>query len=136
MRREEVSRIANASTCCERAQPWRDAPRENTGVRCASLTAAVVPQIDHRVGKRLQRVVYLTDALEAKQQTPKLVFLGEHALVSAKALLEDGRIEVPLTASLWCFTATPVFGNIGTHVQVENKLTIGPAVVDAVQAHR
>src|ERR1700674_3721121 len=62
----------------------------------------------------------------------------------AKALLEvttvavkrSPRRRVPLAASLWCLTVTPVFGNIGTHVQVEDGLTIGPAVVDAVQAHR
>src|ERR1700726_2253086 len=77
---------------------------------------------DHRIGERLERVVQLTEELEAKQQTPKLVFPGELGLDSAKPLLEDGRIEVPLVASLWCFTATPVFGNIGTHVQVENGL--------------
>ena len=46
---------------------------------------------DHRIGKRLQRVANLTDAFEAKEQTPKLVFPGEHALDSAKALLEDRR---------------------------------------------
>jgi hypothetical protein len=67
-----MSRFANASACSKRAQPWRDALRENTSVRCASLTAAVVPQIDQCVGERLERIVYLTNPLKAKQQTPKL----------------------------------------------------------------
>jgi len=67
-----MSCLATSSAFGKRAQPRRDAPREKACVRCASLTAAVVPQIDHRVGKRLQRVVHLTDALELKQQAPKL----------------------------------------------------------------
>ena len=131
-----MSRIANASTCCERAQPRRDAPRENTGVRCASLVAAVVPQIDQGVGERFERIVHLTNPLKAKQQTAKLVFPGEHALDGAKAFLQDGRIEVRLATPLGCFTSTRVLWNIRVHVPVEDGPAIGPAVVDAVQAHR
>src|SRR5471032_2530757 len=110
--------------------------REKHRYARASLTATVVPQIDQCVGKRLERIVHLTNVLKAKQQTPKLVLPGEHARDSAKALLEDRRVEVPLAASLGSFTAPPIFGNIGTHVPVEDGPTIDPAVVDAVQAHR
>ncbi|MFM0210740.1 hypothetical protein PQQ96_25385 [Paraburkholderia sediminicola] len=85
-----------------------------------------MPQIDQCVGKRLERIVNLTNPLKAKQQTPKLVFRGEHALDRAKALLEDRCVEVPLAASLGCFTATQVLWNIGMYVPVEDGPTIGP----------
>jgi hypothetical protein len=49
----------------------RCAARKHRYVR-ASLTATVVPQIDQWVGKCLERIVHLTNAIKAKQQTPKL----------------------------------------------------------------
>jgi len=62
---------------------------------------ALVPQIDHRVGECLERIVYLTDSLEAEQQTPELVFPGKDALDGAEALLEDGLIEALLATTLF-----------------------------------
>jgi len=72
--------------------------------------------------------VHLTNPLKAKQQTPKLVLPGEHALDRAKALLEDRRVEVPLAASLGCFTAPPIFGNIGTNWLLVSALILYRAV--------
>src|ERR1700682_4166521 len=53
--------------------------------------AAVVPQIDHRVGERLERVVQVAQTLEAQQQAAELVFPGEDALDGAEAFIENGR---------------------------------------------
>ncbi|HEY2609074.1 hypothetical protein P0D88_03525 [Paraburkholderia sp. RL18-103-BIB-C] len=39
--------------------------------------AAVVPQIDHRIGQRLEGVVQMAEALEAQQQVTEPVFPAE-----------------------------------------------------------
>lgn len=96
----------------------RSAARKH-GVRCASLTAAVVvQQIDQCVVERLERIVYLTNRFKAKLQTPKLVLPCEHSLDRTKAPLVDRCVEVPPVAARGCFTVPPAFGNTGTHVPV------------------
>lgn len=76
--------------------------RERGAMRCAGdetralsarSAAAVVAQVDHGVGQRLERIVKLTDAIEAKQPAPKPVFPAEHALDRTKPFFEDGRVE-------------------------------------------
>ncbi|MEA2855498.1 MAG: hypothetical protein QOE02_5568 [Rhodospirillaceae bacterium] len=46
----------------------------------ARLASAVVPQIDHRIGKGLQCVVQRTEGIKAQQQAPELNFTGEQPL--------------------------------------------------------
>jgi hypothetical protein len=48
----------------------REAPSPCCSHQC--FGSAVVPQIDHRVGKSFERVVDLTQVLEAKQQAAEL----------------------------------------------------------------
>jgi hypothetical protein len=55
-----------------------------------------VPQVDHRVRERLERVVHVANVLEAQQQAAERVLPGENALDGAEALREDGRIEMAL----------------------------------------
>jgi hypothetical protein len=59
-----------------------------------------VPQIDHRIGKDLECVAQLTETFKAQQQAPELVFPGEQPLDGTEPLVEDGRIEPGLAASL------------------------------------
>ncbi len=61
--------------------------------RIGFLVAAEVPQIDHRVGQRFQRVVHFADDLEPIQHAAELVFTGKHAFDRTKAFLEDRRVE-------------------------------------------
>lgn len=58
-----------------------------------SSVAVGVPQVDHRVGERVECVVNLTDALEPEQQAADLVFAGEDPLDGAQAVVENSRIE-------------------------------------------
>ena len=88
---------------------------------------------DHRVSEGLECIVNRAQALEAKQQAPELVLPGEDLLNGPEALLENGWIEAQFAAPLRRFTPTRVFGNVGNHAPVENRLAVGPAVVDAVQ---
>src|SRR5882757_401547 len=75
---------------------------------------------DHRVGEGFECVVQLTETIKAKQQATELVFPGEQPLDGPKALLEDGRVEALLAASLRGFTSARVLGNIGNHAPVED----------------
>lgn len=95
--------------------------------------SAVVAQIDHRIGKRLERVVHVTDAFEAQQQPAELVFLGEHALDGAKAFVENGCIEAPPATALRRLAAPTILGDIGNHATVKDRLAIGAAIIDPIQ---
>ena len=66
-------------------------------------------QVDHRIGERLERVVHVTDAFEAQQQTAEFIFPGKDALDGPEAFLEDGRIKALLAAPLRRFTPAQVF---------------------------
>src|ERR1700735_1519986 len=59
---------------------------------------AVVPEIDHRIGERLERVMQPADALKAQLQSAELVLPGKHPLDRPEALFEDGRLEDRLAA--------------------------------------
>jgi hypothetical protein len=68
-----------------------------------------VPQINHRVGESFERVVDLTQVLEAKQQAAELVLPGKDTFDGPKALLEDSRIKALLAAPLRGFTPARIF---------------------------
>src|ERR1700686_5539816 len=104
--------------------------RHPCGTRSA---AAVVPQIDHRVGKRLEGVVHGTDALEAQQQAAKFVLPGEHALDGTESLIENGRVEQRLATALRGAPAPRIGVDVGRHASIEDRLAVGPAVVHAIQ---
>jgi hypothetical protein len=71
----------------------------NTFSRVKSAPA-VVPQIDHCIGKGFECVVQLTETFKAQEQAPELVFPGEQPLDGTEPLFEDGRIEPGLASSL------------------------------------
>ena len=47
-----------------------------------------MPEIDHCIGKGLECVVQLTEAIEAEQQAPELVLLSEHSFDCMKSFFE------------------------------------------------
>jgi len=95
--------------------------RKGVGV---DLTAAEMPQIDHRIGQGFERIVQRADALEAQQQAPEFIFPGEHALDGAKALFEDGGIEQRLAATLGCFPGAWIRIDVGRHAAIENGCAV------------
>src|SRR5580692_11188616 len=94
---------------------------------------AVVPEIDHRIGESLERVVQPTDAFEAKQQPAELVLPSKYPLDRAEALLEDGRLEDRLAAPLGLLSAARVGVDVGNHAAVEDRFAVDPAVVDTIK---
>src|SRR3984957_6595309 len=94
---------------------------------------AVVPEIDHRIGEGLERVVQPTDAFEAKQQPAELVLPSKYPLDRAEALLEDDRLEDRLAAPLGRLSAARVGVDVGNHAAVEDRLAVDPAVVDTIK---
>ena len=82
----------------------RGAPRRNEIPPVADSgrrsDLAVVPEIDHRIGERLERVMQPADALKAQLQSAELVLPGKHPLDSPEALFEDGRLEDRFAAAL------------------------------------
>ena len=94
---------------------------------------AVVSEIDHRVGQGLERIVQPADAFKAQQQPAELVLPGKHPLDGAEALLEDGRLEDRLAASLRLLPAARIGVDVGNHAAIEDGLAVGPAVVDTIK---
>src|ERR1035437_7535405 len=94
---------------------------------------AKVAQVDHRVGQGLEGVMNIADDLKTSQHATKLVLPGEHALNGAKALLEDGRTEQALGSALGGLSATRVLIDVGDHATVEDRFTVGLAIVDTIQ---
>src|SRR3954451_18132239 len=85
---------------------------------------AVVPEIDHRIGKHLEGVVDLTEAVEAKQQAPELVFPGGHPFDRLEPLLEERRVEQRLAASLLLLSAATIGVDVGDHATTEDALRL------------
>jgi len=63
-----------------------------------------MPQVDHRIGQGLERVMQRTDAFEAQQQAPELVFPGKHALDGAETLFKDKRDRRTACGRAWWFS--------------------------------
>src|ERR1700733_2792755 len=96
---------------------------------------AVVPEIDHRIGERLERVMQPADALKAHLQSAELVLPGKHPLDSPEALFEDGRLEDRLAASLRLLAAPRIGVDVGNHAAIEDRFAVGSAVVDTIKTH-
>src|SRR3954449_11239728 len=93
-----------------------------------------MPEIDHRIGKGLECVAYLTEAIEAKQQSPELVFPSKHPLDRLKSFLKYRWLKERLAASLGLLSAARIRVDVGDHAAIEDGLAVGPAVIDAIQA--
>ena len=91
----------------------------------ARSAAAVVAQVDHRIGQRLDRIVQRTDSIEAKQQAPKLVFPAEHALDRIKPFFENGRVEQWLATAPGSFSAARIRVDVRNHAAIENGFAVG-----------
>src|SRR3954454_14704848 len=65
------------------------------------------------ISQGLERVVHLTEAVEAKQQAPELVLPGEHPFDGLEPLVEKRRVEQRLVASLWLLSAASVGIDVG-----------------------
>jgi putative SOS response-associated peptidase YedK len=50
-----------------------------------------------------------------------------------KAFLEYSRIKVLPTSAFRCLATTRIFGDIRDHAEIEDRLSVGPAIVDAIQ---
>jgi len=93
-----------------------------------------MPQVDHRVGQRFKGIVDLGDELVANKNAPKFILPSKYTFDGAKTFLEDIRAEYALGSALGGLPATWVLINVGNHAAVEDRLAIGLAIVDAVQA--
>jgi len=71
-----------------------------------------MPQVDHRIGQGLERVMQLAEALESKEQPAKLIFPAEHPLDGIEAFLENGGVEERLPASFDGFSAAGVWVDV------------------------
>ena len=95
--------------------------------------AAEVAQVDHRVGQRFKGIVDVADDLIANQHTTEFIFPSEHAFNGAKAFFEDRRTEHALGSALGGLSGARVLVDVGNHATVEDRLSVGLAVVDTVE---
>lgn len=98
------------------------------------LPSAEVPQVDHRVGKRLERVMYPADMVESIQQAPEFIFQAEHPLNDVKPFVKNGWIEYRPATALGSFPPPNIRVDIRHHRAIENGFSIQPAIIDSVQA--
>src|ERR1700710_2446965 len=144
MRERSRDLRSDAAICPIRALFGQDVGKRDRGARRRSEISAmacggrgsglaVVPEIDHRVGEGLERIVQPADALEAQQQPAELVLPGKHPLDRPEALLEDGRLEDRLAARLWLLSSAWIGVDVGNHAAVEDRLAVHPAVVDTIK---
>ncbi len=96
--------------------------------------AAEVAQVDHRVGRCLERIVDVGNGFVANDHAPKFVLPSEHAFDGAKTLFVDIFAEQTLGAGLGGLSVAGVLFDVGNHVAVENRFAVGLAIVNAVQA--
>ena len=108
--------------------------RHHQKAPAARLALAKVPQVNHRIGQCLERVMQLAEAIESKQQAPELIFPAKHPLNGIEPLFKNGGIEQGLAASLGGFSTTGIRIDIGNHPAIENGLSVSPTIVDAIQA--
>ena len=73
------------SRCNGRAESRRGAP-DFKHILEGEISPAVVPQIDHCIGKGFECVVQLTETFKAQEQAPELVFPGEQPLDGTEPL--------------------------------------------------
>src|SRR4051812_40103573 len=84
------------------------------------ISLAVMPEIDHRIGQGLERVVQPTEPIKAQQQAPELVFPGEHPFDRLEPLVENHRVEEWLAAALGLCSPARVRVDVGDHAAVKN----------------
>ena len=65
--------------------------------------SAVMPEIDHRIGKGLECIVQPTETIKAKQEPPELVFPSEHPLDRVEPFVKYRQIKKGLRPRLGCF---------------------------------
>ena len=102
-----LSRWFRASSV--QAEARRGCAKPETRLTADRSGLAVVPEIDHRIGKGLEGVVQLAEAIKAKQQAPELVFPSKHPLDRLKALLKDRRIKAACGLA-WVAFCPRIFG--------------------------
>lgn len=91
------------------------------------LSLAEVPQVNHRIGQCLERVMQLAEAIESKQQAPELIFPAKHPLNGIEPRLKNGGVEQRLATALGGFSTAGIRVDIGNHPAVEDGLPVNPA---------
>ena len=94
---------------------------------------AEVPQVDHRIGQRLEGVVQPAEAIEPKQQAAKFIFPAKYPLDGIEPLFKNGRVEEWFAATFGASSTAGVRVDIGNHPAIENGFPVRPAIVDAIQ---
>src|SRR3954466_4059958 len=89
------------------------APPKRNPITADRSALAVVPEIDHGIGKGLEGVMDLTEAIKAKQEPAELVFPGKHPLDRVRSFVKYRRIEQRLAASLGLLSATSIGVDVG-----------------------
>ena len=85
-----------------------------------------MPEVDHRIGKRLEGVMDLAETIKAKQEPPELVFPGKHPLDRLKSFLKYRWIKERLAASFRLLATAQIRVDVGDHAAIENRLAVGP----------
>ena len=64
-------------------------PRNENQIYRLRLGRAVMPEVDHGISERFERIMHLTEALEAKQQAAELVFPRKDSLYGSKSFCKN-----------------------------------------------
>jgi hypothetical protein len=83
------------------------------------------------IGKDLEWVAQLAEAIEAEQQAPALVLPSEHSFHCMK--FEYSGLKQWLAAPLGSLPAPEIRVDVENHAAVENGLAVRPAIVDTIE---
>ena len=95
-------------------------------------TLAVMPEIDHRIGKGPECFVQPAETIKAKQEPPEFVFPSKHPFDRLKSFLKYRRVKQRLAASPGLLSAAHIRVDVGDHAAIEYGFAVGPTVVGAI----
>ncbi|MFD2274463.1 hypothetical protein ACFS07_34600 [Undibacterium arcticum] len=75
----------------------------------------------------------MTEALEAMQQAPKLIFPGEHAFDGVEPFFKKMAGSKNGLRPRFDFSAAWVGVDVGGHAAIENRFAVAAAIIGAIQ---
>jgi hypothetical protein len=75
----------------------------------------------------------MTEALETKQQSPKLVFPSEYSFDRPETFFENTHLEERFSASFRVLSAAGIWIDVGNHAAIEDGFAVGPTIVGAIE---
>ncbi len=88
-----------------------------------------MPEIDHRVGQQFEAKVMQTYMLKPQKQSFEFILPSENALYCLKSFFKNELLVDSFSSPLYPFAIPRVFFDVRDHARIENRFSIGKAIV-------